>query len=133
MIFIPGKPRGKGRPRFTRGGGVYTDPQTKAYEQKIASEYHRSGGALFEDVPVKVFIEVRYGIPKSESRKMQMAMQRDKVLPTKKPDIDNVVKIVMDALNGVAYTDDKQVIDLYARKVYSTQEGVVIAVERWSA
>lgn len=131
-IFVEGKIRGKGRPRFTRFGGVYTDAQTKAYEEQIAAVYKAERGDLIVGSPVKVYIEARFKIPEHETKANKFAMQRDKIRPTKKPDIDNIVKVVLDALNGVAFKDDKQVIDLYARKVYGINEGLRIIVEEWS-
>ena len=130
MIFVKGKIRGKGRPRFTRSGGVYTDAQTKAYEEAIAAAYKAEHRERIDDVPVKVFVEARFKIPAYETKANKLAMQRDKIRPTKKPDADNIAKVVLDALNGVAFKDDKQVIDLYVRKVYAINEGLIIAVER---
>ena len=129
MIFVEGKIRGKGRPRFTRAGGVYTDAQTKAYEEAIAAAYKAEHVERIDSAPVKVFIEARFKIPAYETKATKFAMQRDKIRPTKKPDIDNIAKVVLDALNGVAFKDDKQVIDLYVRKVYAINEGLRIIVE----
>ena len=114
MIFVEGKIRGKGRPRFTRSGGVYTDAQTKAYEEAIAAAYKAERVERIDGAPVKVFIEARFKIPAYETKAKKFAMQRDKIRPTK---------------NGVAFKDDKQVIDLYVRKVYAINEGLRIIVE----
>ncbi|WP_407382813.1 RusA family crossover junction endodeoxyribonuclease [Ruminococcus sp.] len=128
-IFVEGKIHGKGRPRFSRSGVVYTDAQTKAYEEAIAAAYKTEHGELIGGAPVKVYIEARFKIPAYETKANKFAMQRDKIRPTKKPDIDNVAKVVLDALNGVAFSDDKQVVDLYVRKVYAINEGLRIVVE----
>jgi Holliday junction resolvase RusA-like endonuclease len=48
--------------------------------------------------------------------------------PTKKPDIDNIVKAILDGMNGIVYVDDKQVVDLNLTKVYSATEGIDIMV-----
>lgn len=55
-------------------------------------------------------------------------MNMGKIFPTKKPDIDNVIKVIADALNGVAYDDDKQIIDVSARKVYSETPRVDVRI-----
>lgn len=62
--------------------------------------------------PVAVRIEAVYGIPKSYSKKKRERALNGELAPTKKPDADNIAKVVCDALNGVAYVDDTQVIDL---------------------
>ena len=54
-----------------------------------------------------------------------------KELPLKKPDIDNIVKVVADALNGVAYHDDTQIVMVVAKKVYSLLEGLDVTVEEY--
>lgn len=129
MIFIPGTPRGKGRPRFTRYGKPYTDTETRKYEDTIAEAYRTQGAELIADAPVQVMVEVFFKIPERTSKKRTFEMLRDLILPAKKPDLDNVIKAVLDALNGVAYRDDSQVCWLFARKVYGSNEGVRIAVE----
>ena len=60
-------------------------------------------------------------------------MLEGEILPLKKPDMDNIVKVVADALNGVAYQDDKQVILVSAKKAYSAMEGLDITVEEYSS
>ena len=68
---------------------------------------------------VEIEIHAYYEIPKSASRKRVLDMVSDRERPTKKPDGDNIAKAVCDALNGVAYKDDSQVVDLTVRKYYS--------------
>lgn len=71
--------------------------------------------------------------PKSVSKKKQKQMLEGEILPLKKPDMDNIVKVVVDALNGVAYHDDTQVILVSAKKAYSAMEGLDITVEEYSS
>lgn len=117
---VPGEPRGKGRPRVTRNG-TYTDSETKAYEQKIVAYYRKSYGAF--RYPDNSFITVKviahYPIPKRATKAQLAAMQAGKIFPSRKPDIDNVLKVVLDALNGVAYKDDSRVVHVEAEKKYS--------------
>lgn len=76
-----------------------------------------------------VSIEAHYSIPTSKPKKMQAAMRDGAMRPTTKPDIDNVIKAVLDGLNGVAYADDSQVVALSASKCYSDDPRVVVIVE----
>lgn len=73
-------------------------------------------------------ITAYYKIPKSASKKKAYEMSSGKIVPTKKPDIDNIIKIVADALNGIAYYDDKQIISVYAKKAYSETPGVNVRI-----
>lgn len=119
VIFtVPGEPQGKARAR-TCGGHTYTPEKTVLYENLIKTEYARQCGnrkfSILSDgtaQPVAVRIEAVYGIPKSYSKKKRERALNGELAPTKKPDADNIAKVVCDALNGVAYVDDTQVVDL---------------------
>ena len=134
-IIIPGEPRGKGRPRFDRGH-AHTDPKTAAYEQKIKDAFHEAYGdkKYPKDIPLDLRIVAYYGIPQSDSKKKQASKESHEIRPTKKPDFDNMAKIVADALNNVAYHDDSQVVDSQFRKFYSRNPRVVITIKvAWRA
>jgi Holliday junction resolvase RusA-like endonuclease len=126
-----GEPRGKGRPRFTKQGHTYTDSETKAYEQKIIAYYRKTFGSF--RWPDNSFIAVKvvayYPIPKSATKAQLAAMQAGKIFPSRKPDIDNVLKVVLDALNGVAYKDDIRVVCVEAEKKYSFEPRLEIEVK----
>lgn len=77
-----------------------------------------------------MFITAYYGIPKSTSKKKYELMMNGDVLPRKKPDLDNVAKIIMDALNGLAYEDDKDIVELQITKEYSDEPRVVIEIQQ---
>lgn len=128
---VPGEPRGKGRPRFTKQGRTYTDSETKAYEQKIVAYYRNAFGSF--RWPDAAFIRVKviayYQIPKSATKSAIATMRAGVTYPARKPDIDNVLKIVLDALNGVAYKDDSRVIGVEAEKAYSTTPRIVIELK----
>jgi len=129
---VEGEPKGKGRPRFTRAGKftrVYTDKQTLDYEALIkffAAEAMGSTDPL--ETPVSVYLYIRHGVPKSYSKNQTEACLSGLVRPCKKPDIDNVAKTYLDAMNGVIFKDDTQVIDLHVKKVYSAVPGVDVMV-----
>ena len=97
-FFVKGIPT-KRRPRFTKSGHTYTDPKTKAEEEAIAKKYN---GPKYRGC-VSVEVDIYPRMPKGTPKKLNS-------LPAmKKPDVDNVLKVVMDALQGKAYDDDKQV------------------------
>lgn len=131
MIFeVVGKVRGKGRPRFARRGSfvnTYTDENTLSYESEIKYAFLQAGGKKIDGM-VFMGITVFQSPPKSASKKKSEEMLSNKVMPTKKPDLDNVAKIVCDALNKVAYDDDTQIVYLSAAKQYAEQEKIVITI-----
>lgn len=128
-ITIPGKPRGKGRPRFSRAtGSTYTDDATAVYENLVKTIWMTVVGERLSG-ELSVSIEAHYAIPTSKPKKMQVAMRDGSVRPTTKPDIDNVIKAVLDGLNGVAYADDAQVVEISASKCYSDDPRVVVIVK----
>lgn len=117
-FFVPGKVQGKARPRFSsRSGTVYTPEKTKSYERQIAEAYEAQHGPCFEGA-VMVVIEAVFPIPKSWPRAKKAEAMAGK-LPPGKPDIDNILKVVLDGLNGIAYEDDKQVVLTQCKKVYA--------------
>lgn len=128
MTFILwGEPVGKGRPRFWQGHAV-TPPKTKAYENEVARIYKMYGGEMMSG-PVRIAVTAWYRIPKSASKKLKHQMEIGEVRPTKKPDIDNVMKIIMDGLTGVAYEDDKQVVEFRIDKFYDYEPKVTVLIE----
>ena len=128
---IPGEPVGKGRPRFnTRQGRAVTPEKTARYETLILLEYQaQCRGIKFRDGDMlDLQIEAFYGIPQSKSKKQKALMLEGKIRPTKKPDFDNIAKIVADGLNEVAYHDDAQIVDCMVRKFYSNQPRLVVTI-----
>ena len=131
MFEVPGEPRGKGRPRFNRHTGVtYTDSETRAYENKIITHYRQSvkGFRFPDDGYISVDVTVVYPIPKSATKASVAAIKEGKILPKKKPDIDNVIKAVLDALNGIAYKDDCQVVTVSGNKIYGQDPKLIIKI-----
>ena len=131
---VPGEPRGKGRPRFSNRGGyvrTYTPKETADYEKLIRDEYKKQcGDAYFpRGTPLDVRIVAYFGIPKRTSKKKAESMRNKEIRQLKKCDIDNIIKAILDAVNGVAYQDDIQVIDIQARKFYSDNPRVTVSIE----
>lgn len=128
-FVIPGEPQGKGRPRFVRKTGMsYTPDKTVAYEELVRQRFlATANGERFEDdEPVFVEIIANMAIPKSASKKKQAAMLNGDIRPIKKVDWDNCGKIICDALNGIAYRDDSQVVDGHVKKYYAETGSVVV-------
>ena len=124
---IPGDPRGKQRPRFNRRTGTtYTPTETVAYEKEVRALFYKAGGRK-GDGPVALGITAFYKIPTSATRAERERMSAGEP-PQKKPDLDNVVKIIMDGLNGAAYDDDKQVTSIHAEKEYSEAPRVEVDI-----
>lgn len=133
-IIIDGDPKGKQRPRFSRAHGftqTYTPTETIAYEKRIKKEWQKCKYGTFRDVPVEVHITAYFRIPESYSKLKKANAQSNIIKPTKKPDADNIIKIVLDGLQGegVAFTDDKLVTDIVCRKRYAEQPRVEIIVK----
>lgn len=133
---VPGKPQGKARARTfynpkTKGMSSMTPEKTVLYENLIATCYLQEAGdeRFSDDAYLKVRIQAFYEIPKSSTKTKKAAMASGEILPDKKPDIDNIAKAVLDALNGVAYRDDTQVVELQMRKKYSDRPRLEICIE----
>lgn len=134
-IRLPGSPRGKGRPRFGRRGefvAVWTDKKTLSYEESLsqaAIEAMRAAPPRLGAVSVR--IEAALAIPESWSKKKRLAALAGDVMPTGKPDFDNISKIVGDALNKIVWKDDSQIINASFRKFYAEVPGLIVSVWDW--
>ena len=130
-FVIPGEPAGKGRHRDGRGFH-YTPDKTVRYESLVCVEYQaQSKGFKFpDDAMLDMRVLAYFGIPKSKSKKQQGLMRRGVIRPTKKPDMDNVVKAIADSLNNVAYRDDTQIVDCQVRKFYADEPRVEVLIQR---
>ena len=131
---VLGEPVGKGRPRFGRQGQyvrTYTPEKTVNYETLVKLEYVRQcGKVMFEaETPLDMRITAYVPIPKSVSKKKRQAMIDRKIRPIKKPDSSNITKSIEDALNGVAYKDDTQIVDSQIRRFYGEQPRVVVTIQ----
>ncbi len=129
-FIVPGNPVGKARPRHTKSGHTYTPEKTTTYENLVKLMYSQKyKGVVFDtDVPLAISIEAYIPIPQSVSKKKADMMKQNTLLPTKKPDCDNIAKIICDALNGVAYPDDKQIVSMLVSKRYSDNPYVKISI-----
>mgnify|MGYP000721437011 CR=1 FL=1 len=132
---VEGKPVGKGRPRFKRMGNfvqTYTPEKTAAYEKLVRLRFQNAGGVITEK-PVRIKIVACFAPPKSTRKRDKAEMLANRILPVKKPDSDNIAKIILDALNKIAYIDDSQVIELVVKKRYSAEAKVTVHIEEIEA
>ena len=121
---IPGEPVSKARPRHGKGN-TYTPKKTKDYERLVRLSYLNAGGQLHEGA-VSVTIAVWYQVTKSWSKKKKAEMIGKP--HTYRPDLDNVIKSVLDGLNGTAWEDDAQVSKIRAGKHWYDGEPMTIVI-----
>lgn len=134
VIAIPGEIRGKGRPKFSGKSGrprAYTDSKTVSAENwvkacAVDAMCARSHSMLTGAVQMNVAVTV--GIPASWSKKKQQMATAGLLHPTGKPDADNTTKLICDALNGIVWKDDSQVVRLVMSKRYGEQPGAEVLV-----
>ena len=128
-LVVPGKAQAKERPRLGKYG-TYTPYKTKNYENWIKTIFIQNYPLMKPlESPLRVSIILNVDIPTSASKKKQDEMRRGILLSTKKPDVDNVAKSILDALNKIAYRDDKQIIHLEVTKRYSDFTNAEIIIE----
>lgn len=136
MIYefeVPGKIIGKGRPRLNSyTGNVYTPARTKDYETLI-EQYFLLKYPKFKMLEgrIKISMIAYFSIPKATKKSMLENMLENKISPTKKPDIDNIIKIVLDAMNRFAFKDDIQITKLEVEKIYALEERIQIKIEEY--
>ena len=129
---VSGQPQGKGRPRFTRKGYAYTPEKTKEYEKRI----HAAAWQKMHELklkPIEKFCHVEIiafmEIPKSWPKVRRLEAEYGAILPTSKPDVDNIIKAALDGMEGIVFYSDAQVTSINAKKVYCHPEkGAVLYV-----
>lgn len=127
-LLIPGEPVAKGRPRVTKWG-TYTPEKTKNYETLVKELYFMKHGQTLLEGELSIEVKAYFKIPKSTSKKKRKSMIDKCIRPTKKPDIDNILKIIGDALNDIAYKDDKQIVKASIEKYYSEEPRVELEIK----
>lgn len=127
--------KGKGRPRFRNAGNfiqTYTDSKTREYESSLKEAYLSANQEAFLNPEEALIFKMKVfqPIPKSTSKKKKSEMLQGRIRPSKKPDIDNILKSVFDSLNKIAFYDDTQIIEINASKYYSDIPRIEIEIER---
>lgn len=126
MIVVEGKIKGKARPRVFNGHAV-TPKDTVTYENWVRVNYKEQCGKYLEGA-IRARIIAYYKIPKSYSKKRIEKILEGQEQPIKKPDADNIGKIILDSLNDIAFHDDSQIVDLRIIKRW-TQENERVEFE----
>ena len=136
-FYVHATPKGKGRPRFSqdRLGGVhtYTPNDTRIFEERVITAYLEQVGTrqrphFPKGAPLVLEAEINFAPPESASKKKKMEMLAGRIRPTKRPDADNVLKAIADGLNGLAYHDDAQLVEMNGSKYYDAIEGVRVTI-----
>lgn len=131
-ITIQGKVQAKQRPRWGRYN-TYTPEKTKNYENWVKLSFiNRYPNFKPLENELAVSIKAYFEIPKSVSKKKREQMLNGNIRPTIKPDLDNIAKSILDALNKLAYLDDKQIVLLKVEKFYDVNPRVELMVEEIS-
>ncbi|NFO71596.1 RusA family crossover junction endodeoxyribonuclease [Clostridium botulinum] len=129
-IVIDGKPMGKQRPRFnSKTGNTYTPDKTVNYENwvKLCYQQQCKGEKLTGKIAASIM--AYYPIPKNTSKIKKNYMLLGIERPTKKPDVDNIAKVILDSLNSFAYDDDKQIVTCGISKWYGEDPRVEVILE----
>ncbi len=125
---VPGQPKGKGTHR-TGKGNAYADPETKAYEDMVGWCARAAMGQRNPlQGPVWIEIDAVSTPPESWSKKRRQSAASGFEYPTVKPDMSNIVKAIEDGCSGVAFVDDKQVVQITAGKRYGYQACVYVQI-----
>lgn len=131
-FVVPGEAVGKGRPRVSTIGGharMFTPAKTANYETLIAL----AAQAAMQDReliagPVLLEMKIFVSVAASWSKKKTAEALRGEVMPTKKPDADNVLKAICDGINGIVFKDDVQVVNVSMSKRFGETPGVLVRV-----
>lgn len=148
-FVVPGEPTGKGRPqtKVLYSAKGFTDKKTGKIRNTMVNNVTPKKTVIYENLvkciyheqcqdfrfPDEAMLDMRilayYSIPKSKTKKIKDQMIKGILRPTKKPDMDNVVKVIADSLNQVAYRDDTQIVDCQCRKFYSETPRVEVIIK----
>ena len=128
-IIVQGGPVAKGRPRMTRRGFAYTPAATRKYEAhaRMAAQLAMDGRPPIE-APVRIEVLAELPIPASWSERKKAEAITGTVRPTSRPDVDNYVKAILDAINTIVVADDAQVVEVYAKKKFSVAPKMIATI-----
>lgn len=129
-ITIPGEPVAKARPRMTKHGHTYTPKRTVDYERMVQTLFHAEHGSPKLEGALTLELDLYFSIPKSTRKKDVPAMRTGQIRPTKRPDLDNILKAISDALNGVAYKDDSQIVAAVVQKFYGDEARAEVRISK---
>ena len=130
---VIGDIKGKARPRVnTYTCKAYTPTNTKDYEL-LVKQYFKIKYPRFVPLENRLAVKIiaTFKVPKTTTKKDREQIEKGLISPTKNPDIDNIVKIILDALNQMAFKDDTQITKLEVEKVYGEEKKVYVAIEEY--
>lgn len=130
IIVLPIKAVPKGRPRFTKFGHCYTPKKTLEAEEeikfRILSWIKKNNFKIIEDKPIAIEVQFGFSVPKSYSKiKKEQLLNKPHIV---KPDCDNILKLVLDSMNGLIFKDDCLVFAVKASKIYSEEDYIKIII-----
>jgi Holliday junction resolvase RusA-like endonuclease len=136
-LVLAGEPQGKGRARsfVNRSSGrivVTTPEKTRSYEGMLRSEAaNATNGAEPYEGPLEVEVVARFSMTKAiaGSKKKRAAALSGAIRPTRKPDVDNVLKL-LDSMNKIVWRDDAQIVKATVTKVYAEAPALVVTVRQ---
>ena len=130
-LTIPGPPCAKQRPRVTKRGITYIPVKTLNYETLVRELFIVQHPA-FEPMtgPIALRMWAFFAIPKGTSKRTRELMESGFIKRDKRPDYDNISKTVSDALNGLAFMDDGQIVSASIEKLYSERPRLEIELEK---
>jgi Holliday junction resolvase RusA-like endonuclease len=130
---IYGEPTAQGRPRATSRGGfikLYDPEKSRSYKELVYSEAVQVKPDELLQCELVAVINAYFSIPKSKSKKWKEQARAEIIKPTKKPDADNVAKLILDGCNGILYKDDSQIVTLIVHKKYSDNPRVEVKIAK---
>jgi len=134
MFTVYGHPVAKGRPRFSTRGKffvAYTPEKTKTYESEVGMMAKAAMGASKAlEGALEAFIYVTFTVPASYSKKRTEACLSDTEKHTKRPDLDNVIKSVIDGMDKIVFDNDSQITSIHSTKVYGEVAKVEVMVRQ---
>ena len=132
QFTVPGPAVPQGRPIFTMRGGrrwAIDPPRSREYKAKVRAYARQASKPRLIEGAVRLLVLEYRPIPKSWSKRKQEAARNQQIYPTIRPDFDNIIKAIADALTGVFWKDDRQIVDGHVRQFYSDNPRVVVEVE----
>lgn len=132
QFTVYGEPVAQGRPKFSTAGGftrAYDPAKSRDYKDYVRLAAREYAPAALLEGALGIAITAYRSTPKSFSKKKAAEAERGEILPVTKPDADNYLKGVKDALKGIIWKDDSQVVDAFVRKRYSNRPRIEVKIK----
>ena len=130
---VSGKPVGKERARYSqKTGGFYTPTKTKIFEHHVAycaRQCMMKNKKIITSGAVAVDVVIFHKVPVSYNKQERVDALANLSRPIKTPDVDNVLKCIMDGMQNVVYKNDNQVVDARSRRCYGLDWSANVEVE----